>query len=121
MAAVAPTDLVRQSPSQILLKCTICPKKPTFSDLSHLLTHVGSKGHLSQLFKLTLRPDMGARQTLADYNDWYAQHGIGNMLANRQTEKEKKELVKTGGVKRPRTSAGKVSRATGSADILARK
>ncbi len=42
MAAVAPMDLVvvRSDPVSIPLQCTLCPKKPRFSDLSHLLTHI---------------------------------------------------------------------------------
>ncbi|CAG9971629.1 unnamed protein product [Clonostachys byssicola] len=31
---------------QIPLFCSVCPETPNFSDVSHLLTHIASKGHL---------------------------------------------------------------------------
>ncbi|EHK40892.1 hypothetical protein TRIATDRAFT_165088, partial [Trichoderma atroviride IMI 206040] len=34
------------SNKQIPLLCTVCPETPRFSDVSHLLTHIASKGHL---------------------------------------------------------------------------
>jgi hypothetical protein len=41
--------------SNIPLLCSICPKKPNFSDVSHLLTHIASKGHLSNYYKVKVR------------------------------------------------------------------
>lgn len=75
-----------------LLKCSICPKKPSFSDVSHLLTHVGSKGHLSHLHKLQVRShqEISAGHELAAYDRWYQQHGLGQLLSERMLQKESK-------------------------------
>src|SRR5690349_9549776 len=73
-----------------LLNCSICPKKPTFSDTSHLLTHVSSKGHLSHLHKLQVRShqEIAAGVQLATYNQWYQHHGLGQLLSERLLLKE---------------------------------
>ncbi|PTB65372.1 hypothetical protein BBK36DRAFT_1121568 [Trichoderma citrinoviride] len=47
MASVVNTGTSTGSGSkQIPLLCTVCPESPRFSDVSHLLTHIASKGHL---------------------------------------------------------------------------
>lgn len=81
-----------------LLKCSICPKRPSFSDVSHLLTHVGSKGHLSHLHKLQVRShqEISAGQELTAYDQWYQQHGLGQMLSERMLQKESKKGNKRG-------------------------
>jgi hypothetical protein len=85
-----------------LLKCSICPKRPSFSDVSHLLTHVGSKGHLSHLHKLQVRShqESAAGHELAAYDRWYQQHGLGQLLSERMLQKESKK-----GNKRSRPTA----------------
>ena len=77
----------------IPLHCTICPKKPTFSDISHLLTHVSSKGHLSHYFKLQVRSrqEPEAQQALATYNAWYESNELGKLLSERMASKESKK------------------------------
>lgn len=81
-----------------LLRCSICPKKPSFSDVSHLLTHVGSKGHLSHLHKLQVRShqEICAGHELAAYDRWYQQHGLGHLLSERMLQKESKKSNKRG-------------------------
>ncbi|EHY52192.1 hypothetical protein HRR83_003245 [Exophiala dermatitidis] len=76
-----------------LLNCSICPKRPSFSDTSHLLTHVSSKGHLSHLHKLQVRShqEIAAGVQLATYNQWYQQHGLGQLLSERMIMKEAKK------------------------------
>lgn len=76
-----------------LLNCSICPKQPSFSDTSHLLTHVSSKGHLSHLHKLQVRShqEIAAGVKLATYNQWYQQHGLGQLLSERMVMKEAKK------------------------------
>ncbi|KAK3383329.1 hypothetical protein B0T24DRAFT_687781 [Lasiosphaeria ovina] len=99
MAAIAPMDLVMKAgPASIPLKCTLCPKKPNFSDLSHLLTHISSKSHLSHRFKIELRAQSegDAREAIRKYEEWYAGHGIMNLLAERMTAKEQKKPSKRG-------------------------
>ncbi|KIV94402.1 hypothetical protein PV10_02171 [Exophiala mesophila] len=75
------------------LTCTICPKLPSFSDTSHLLTHVRSKGHLSHLHKLQVRShqEIAAGAQLAIYNQWYQDNGLGQLLSERMVMKEAKQ------------------------------
>jgi len=99
MAAVAPMDLViKDDPASIPLKCTLCPKKPNFSDVSHLLTHISSKSHLSHRFKTELRSstEREAREAIELYEDWYERHGIHVLLAERMAAKEQKKPNKRG-------------------------
>ncbi|KAK0630053.1 hypothetical protein B0T17DRAFT_635673 [Bombardia bombarda] len=99
MAAVAPMELVmRGEPVAIPLKCILCPRKPNFSDVSHLLTHISSKAHLSHRFKIELRShkEREAQQTLDVYNEWYDRHRIGSLLAERMSAKEQKKSTKRG-------------------------
>ncbi|KAL9113727.1 MAG: hypothetical protein Q9227_002172 [Pyrenula ochraceoflavens] len=79
--------------SSSLLNCTICPKNPNFSDISHLLTHVSSKGHLSHLHKLQVlsHQEPTAGQRLAIYNSWYHNNGIGHLLSERLLQKQSKK------------------------------
>ncbi|OAL74742.1 hypothetical protein A7D00_0336 [Trichophyton violaceum] len=72
------------------LKCNICPRKPKFSDVSHLLTHVSSKGHLSHYFKLQVRSQQEpqAGELLAAYDRWYKQNKLANLLSDRMLAKE---------------------------------
>lgn len=91
--------------SSTLLSCRICPKQPEFSDVSHLLTHVSSKGHLAHLHKLQVRShqEIAAGVQLANYNQWYQQHGLGQLLSERMLMKEAKQASKRaqdGAVKR---------------------
>lgn len=79
-----------------LLNCSICPKQPTFSDTSHLLTHIGSKRHLSNLHKLQVRSyqEISASHQLAAYNQWYQQHDLGRLLSERMLQKGLKRATK---------------------------
>lgn len=80
--------------ASVPLCCNICPKHPDFSDISHLLTHVGSKGHLSHYFKAQVRSRQEplVRQRLEDYDRWYAQHQIEKLLSQRMMLKETKDI-----------------------------
>lgn len=80
--------------ASIPLLCNICPKQRKFSDLSHLLTHVGSKGHLSCYFKLQVRSrqDPAARVHLATYDQWFTKYEVGRLLSERLTLKESKKV-----------------------------
>ncbi|KAJ5032357.1 uncharacterized protein L3040_008962 [Drepanopeziza brunnea f. sp. 'multigermtubi'] len=85
--------------SSFALECRICPNDPVFSDVSHLLTHVSSKSHLSHIFKLTIRsskePD--CKKKLEDYDVWYNQNHLGNLLADRLEAKDQKKSKKKRG------------------------
>lgn len=79
--------------ASIPLLCNICAKQRKFSDISHLLTHVGSKGHLSHYFKLQVRSrqDPAARKQLVAYDQWYEAHEVERLLSERLTLKESKK------------------------------
>ena len=91
-----------------LLNCSICPKQPTFSDTSHLLTHVSSKRHLSNLHKLQVRSyqEISAGHQLAAYNQWYQQHDLGRLLSERMVQKEFTQATK----RRATTSTRKIKK-----------
>lgn len=78
------------------LLCSLCPKNPQFSDISHLLTHISSKGHLSCRFKLQIRcqAEPEARSQLDAYDAWYADNSLEELLAERLATKEQKNIVK---------------------------
>ncbi|KAL0938695.1 uncharacterized protein CTRU02_205305 [Colletotrichum truncatum] len=71
--------------NSIPLLCCVCPSHPRFSDVSHLLTHLSSKGHLHTLntTRLSSLADLSAAETIATYDKWYAQNNLHQMLAER--------------------------------------
>ncbi|KAK4691645.1 hypothetical protein P7C71_g5397, partial [Lecanoromycetidae sp. Uapishka_2] len=79
--------------ASIPLLCNVCPKEPEFSDISHLLTHVASKGHLSQCHKAQIRgrQDATIREKLATYDRWYEDYQIEKLLSERMIAKESKD------------------------------
>ncbi|KAJ6184762.1 hypothetical protein N7519_006063 [Penicillium mononematosum] len=71
------------------LECIICPGRPQFSDVSHLLTHAGSKAHLANHFKLKLRTDdSNSVELLKRYDQWFDNNGFAKLLSARMTSKE---------------------------------
>lgn len=72
------------------LLCHICPRQPNFSDVSHLLTHVSSKAHLSHYFKLQVRShqESYAGDLLRQYDRWYKVNDLARLLADRMASKE---------------------------------
>lgn len=88
--------------ASIPLLCNICPKQPDFSDISHLLTHVASKGHLAQELKAKVRArqDAAIRERLDAYDRWYEKHQIERLLSQRLILKESKEATTSSRVKR---------------------
>ncbi|KAJ5663942.1 Terpenoid cyclases/protein prenyltransferase alpha-alpha toroid [Penicillium longicatenatum] len=85
-----------------VLQCTICPRQPRFSDISHLLTHVASKAHLSYYFKLQVRSvgEAQANELLAKYDDWYGTNGLAQLLSDRMTSKEDRKQKKKSQLKK---------------------
>lgn len=102
----------------IPLRCNLCPKEPEFSDLSHLLTHVSSKGHLAHHLKAQLRghDEWAFRQKLEVYNEWYAKNNIQQLLSQRLSAKgfkkssEKQRIKSTKPTKPTRRSKARKSR-----------
>lgn len=76
----------------IPLICSICPKNTQFSDVSHLLTHIASKGHLSNMFKLDIAKytDGNARERLEEYQAWFDEHNIRELLQSRSENRIQK-------------------------------
>ena len=77
----------------VLLLCQICPKQPHFSDISHLLTHVSSKGHLAHYFNAQVRSreDISVRTRLEAYDEWYDRNQIESLLSQRLAQKDTKK------------------------------
>lgn len=90
----------------IPLHCLLCPKKPTFSDVSHLLTHVSSKSHLSNRFKAEIRAhkDRDARESLRQFEGWWERYNIRDLLSDRMDAKDKKKAPKRGRARSPDVS-----------------
>ncbi|RDW94015.1 uncharacterized protein DSM5745_01337 [Aspergillus mulundensis] len=80
------------------LLCNICPKHPKFSDVSHLLTHVASKAHLSHYFKLQVRShqEPQAEALLEDYNQWYKANNLAKLLSDRMSSKDSRRRKSQG-------------------------
>ncbi|KAL7909234.1 hypothetical protein GGI35DRAFT_449383 [Trichoderma velutinum] len=85
------------SSKQIPLHCTVCPETPRFSDVSHLLTHIASKGHLHHetQTKLKAHQDAAASVSLQRYEQWYKDNGIEGLLVERMKAKQLKEAARS--------------------------
>lgn len=83
--------------STIPLVCILCPGSKRFSDLSHLLTHLNSKGHLQSKHKLELRVaiDQSAQDTLDSFAAWYSENNFAELLSERLNPKPKKTGVRS--------------------------
>ncbi|TVY42570.1 hypothetical protein LSUB1_G001221 [Lachnellula subtilissima] len=78
------------------LICSLCPKSPKFSDISHLLTHISSKSHLAALFKLKIRSqgEQHAKDKVDEYELWYSDHNLDTLLSDRLATKDQKKRNK---------------------------
>jgi muramoyltetrapeptide carboxypeptidase LdcA involved in peptidoglycan recycling len=90
--------------SNIPLHCNVCVKKPNFSDVSHLLTHIASKGHLSAYYKMNLSDDPDDKETIEEYDAWYAAWHVEELMKERLDQKQKKKLGVDGRANSPSTS-----------------
>lgn len=81
---------------QIPLLCNVCPETPRFSDVSHLLTHIASKGHLHHETQTRLKShqDVAASIALGEYEQWYKENGIETLLVDRMRAKQLKEAAR---------------------------
>lgn len=88
------------------LQCNICPKRARFSDVSHLLTHVSSKAHLSHYFKLQVRShqEIEARNLLDEYDKWYKANHLAKLLSDRMASKEARKRKSLGNTRALATS-----------------
>ncbi|PSN65420.1 hypothetical protein BS50DRAFT_611459 [Corynespora cassiicola Philippines] len=85
----------------IPLHCNICPKKPKFSDVSHLLTHISSKGHLSNYYRVKVRSSTEdeSRLLIEAYDRWYAEWNVEELMAERMSQKDKRRTRARPGVR----------------------
>ena len=91
-SSLSPLGRMATSSSSLPLKCSVCPKRPNFSDVSHLLTHVASKGHLSHYYKIKVRAshDLAARSVIDGYDAWYDEWNVEELMSQRMHQKEQK-------------------------------
>lgn len=91
-AAAAGDDTVDRN-THIPLRCLLCPKSSKFSDISHLLTHLSSKGHLANKFHLDIAKDTEeeAKAKLEAFQAWYDEHGIQELLRARNETRTQKQ------------------------------
>ncbi|KAI4745346.1 hypothetical protein E4T50_04288 [Aureobasidium sp. EXF-12298] len=96
MDLLAPASSSLAQTKNVPLVCSICPTTPTFSDLSHLLTHISSKAHLSTYYKLKVRSgsDGNARQSVEHYDIWYAENDIESSMSDRMKNKDERKKIK---------------------------
>lgn len=82
--------------AQVPLHCSICPKRPNFSDVSHMLTHISSKSHLSHYYKIKIRAaaDQDARDQVNQYDSWYDRFDVETLMAERLALKDEKKVKK---------------------------
>lgn len=104
---------LRSEPNSIPLHCNICTKKPDFSDISHLLTHVASKSHLSNYYRTKVQgtADVAAKSLVDEYDQWYDDYNIDDLMRERMSQKSKRKGSSGPTVSR-RGSAGQSRRAT---------
>jgi hypothetical protein len=97
--------------TNIDLQCSLCPKNPKFSDVSHLLTHISSKGHLAQQFQLQFRSksEHEAKDKLDAFESWYSRSNLDTLLSRRLAAKDQKKASKDNKDKRSRASSASVS------------
>ncbi|KYK58209.1 hypothetical protein DCS_05222 [Drechmeria coniospora] len=82
---------------QIPLQCSVCPERPSFSDVSHLLTHIASKGHLHHETQTRLKSHQDGRASAAlqEYERWYKANAIESLLVERMRAKQLKEAARS--------------------------
>ena len=97
-AAAAFSARGRDDAKSIPLVCLLCPKNPTFSDISHLLTHVSSKSHLHNKFntEFQAKTEPATRERLHSYESWYMNNGIESLLQERLSAKDQKKTGRRG-------------------------
>ncbi|KAI1759041.1 hypothetical protein GGR53DRAFT_528141 [Hypoxylon sp. FL1150] len=84
----------RTGQGPIPLVCHACPSNSKFSDLSHLLTHVSSKGHLSRLYYLEImsQNDPKARDTVRRFRDWKDMYKIDYLVLQRMEARDERGI-----------------------------
>lgn len=81
----------------------------TSIQISHLLTHISSKGHLSNYYKMKVKgsQDPASQQIIDDYDDWYEEHNLQDMMQERMAQKENKKRSSDGALVRRSSTPGR--------------
>ncbi|KAF6811104.1 hypothetical protein CSOJ01_05909 [Colletotrichum sojae] len=85
------SDAKTSDNNSVPLICCVCVNNPRFSDTSHLLTHLGSKGHLANVNKnrILSSADLSALDRINSYDTWYDDYKLAELLAERMMAKDK--------------------------------
>ncbi|KAI1143243.1 hypothetical protein F5Y05DRAFT_420956 [Hypoxylon sp. FL0543] len=79
-------------PARIPLVCYSCEKQQSFSDLSHLLTHVSSKAHLLELYNLQVMSQVNRAAAIRcqRFDTWYKTYKISQLVLQRMEARGEK-------------------------------
>ncbi|KAI0854327.1 hypothetical protein F5Y00DRAFT_267554 [Daldinia vernicosa] len=78
----------------IPLVCYACEKIPTFSDLSHLITHVSSKAHLLELYNLRIKSygNEACAAQARKFEIWNQTYNIDQLVRQRMEARDEKGI-----------------------------
>ncbi|KAI0017301.1 hypothetical protein F4780DRAFT_616406 [Xylariomycetidae sp. FL0641] len=102
-------DAIARDTQNIPLVCLICPNNLRFSDISHLLTHVSSKSHLSNYFELSIIRDdkEEAGDALDQFDAWFHDNDIKGLLRLRMAARAQKGTQQARASQTPSISRGR--------------
>jgi len=74
---------------KIPLRCNLCPNGLTFSDTSHLLTHMNSKSHIFHHWNLELFKEVNPRikAALQDFQVFWEEYGLAGRIRSRMIKR----------------------------------
>ncbi|XXG94207.1 hypothetical protein Hte_000460 [Hypoxylon texense] len=78
----------------IPLICYVCTNNSKFSDISHLLTHVSSKGHLSRLYHTEIMAlnSPHSRRIVEKFNTWKDTYKIDQLVLQRMEARDERGI-----------------------------
>ncbi|KAK6954121.1 hypothetical protein Daesc_004083 [Daldinia eschscholtzii] len=98
----------------IPLVCYACEKIPTFSDLSHLITHVSSKAHLLELYNLRIKSygNEACAAQARKFENWNQTYNIDQLVRQRMEARDEKGIQpqRRGHAQRDETSSRSTTR-----------
>ncbi|KAH9888284.1 hypothetical protein F4778DRAFT_786095 [Xylariomycetidae sp. FL2044] len=105
----------QDSEHNIPLVCAICPNNSRFSDISHLLTHISSKGHLWNYFDMSISRgfDEEISNALDEFDAWFSGNGINTLLLERKLARAQRGGGSQRGRNAPRGRARRSARGRG--------
>lgn len=75
--------------AKIPLRCDLCPNSLTFSDTSHLLTHMNSKSHIFHHWNLELFKEVNPRirTALQNFQEFWEEHDLAGRIRARMIKR----------------------------------